>query len=52
MIRFILVAAAVIFFLIFAFPVMILEWIIGKKDRHLRDIQSLAVVQWIFRLIL
>lgn len=52
MIRFILVAAAVVLFLIFTIPVMILEWIIGKKDRHLRDVQSLAAVQWIFRLVL
>ncbi len=52
MIRFILVAAAVVLFLIFAIPVMLVEWIIGKKDRHLRDVQSLAAVQWIFRVIL
>ena len=52
MIRFILVAAAVVLFLIFTIPVMILEWIIGKKDRHLRDVQSLAAVQWIFRVVL
>lgn len=52
MIRFILVAAAVVLFLIFAIPVMLVEWIIGKKDRHLRDVQSLAAVQWIFRVVL
>lgn len=52
MIRFILVAAVVVLFLIFAIPVMVAEWIIGKKDRHLRDVQSLAAVRWIFRVIL
>lgn len=52
MIRFILVAAAVVLFLIFAIPVMLVEWIIGKKDRHLRDVQSLAAVRWIFRVVL
>lgn len=52
MIRFILVAATVIIFLILSIPVIIFEWLTGKKDRRQRDIQSLAVVQWIFRIIL
>lgn len=52
MIRFILVAATVIMFLILSIPVLAFEWLVGKKDRHLRDVQSLAVVQWIFRIVL
>lgn len=52
MIRFILVAAAVVLFLIFTIPVMLVEWMIGKKNRHLRDVKSLAAVQWIFRVVL
>jgi 1-acyl-sn-glycerol-3-phosphate acyltransferase len=52
MIRFILVAATVILFLILSIPVMLVEWLIGKKNRQLRDRQSLAIIQWIFRIIL
>lgn len=52
MIRFILVAATVVLFLIFSIPVMVFEWLIGRKNRDLRDVQSLAVIQWIFRMIL
>ena len=52
MIRFILVAATVIMFLILSIPVIIFEWLTGKKDRRQRDVQSLAVVQWIFKILL
>ncbi|ADL03085.1 lysophospholipid acyltransferase family protein [Lacrimispora saccharolytica] len=52
MIRFILVAATVIIFLILSIPVLVVQWLIGRKDRHLREVQSLAVVQWIFRILL
>lgn len=52
MIRFILVAATVIIFLVFGIPVMVLEWLIGRKNRRLRDLQSLAVIQLVFRVIL
>lgn len=52
MIRFILVAATVIIFLILSIPVLAFEWLTGRKDRRLRDVQSLAVVQWIFRILL
>ncbi|GLC83117.1 lysophospholipid acyltransferase family protein [Lacrimispora brassicae] len=52
MIRFILVAATIIIFLILSIPVLAFEWVTGRKDRHLRDVQSLAVVQWIFRILL
>lgn len=52
MIRFIIVAATVIIFLILSIPLMLAEFLIGKKNRRLRDVQSLAVIQWVFRLIL
>ncbi|WP_394524849.1 lysophospholipid acyltransferase family protein [Lacrimispora sp. JR3] len=52
MIRFILVAATVILFLVLSIPVLIFEWLTGKRDRHLRDRQSIAVVRRIFRVIL
>ncbi|MBE7719280.1 MAG: 1-acyl-sn-glycerol-3-phosphate acyltransferase [Lacrimispora celerecrescens] len=52
MIRFILVASTVIIFLILSIPVLIFLWLTGRKDRRLRDVQSLAVVQWIFRILL
>lgn len=52
MIRFILVAATVILFLILSIPVMAFLCLTGKEDRRRRDIQSLAAVQWIFRILL
>lgn len=52
MIRFIFVASTVIIFLILSIPLILVELLIGKKNRHLRDVQSLAVIQCIFRLIL
>lgn len=52
MIRFIFVAATVILFLILSIPLMGVEYLIGKKDRHKRDVQSLKVIQAVFRLIL
>lgn len=52
MIRFILVASTVIIFLILSIPVLIFLWLTGRKDRRLRDVLSLAVVQWIFRILL
>ena len=52
MIRFILVAATVILFLIFSIPVMLYQGAVGKKNRGQRDRQSLAVVKGVFRLVL
>lgn len=52
MIRFILVASTVILFLILSIPVILVEYLIGKKNRHLRDTSSLAVVRGVFRFIL
>ena len=52
MLKFILVAATVILFLIFSIPVLVWESYLGKKDPEKRDWQSLHIVQWIFRIIL
>ena len=32
-------------------PVLFVEWLIGKKNPHLRDISSLRMVQWAFWVI-
>lgn len=52
MLKFILVAATVILFLIFSIPVLVWESYLGKKDPEKRNWQSLHIVQWIFRIIL
>lgn len=52
MIRFILVAATVVLFLIFSIPVLIVLNLIGRKNRQLRDEKSIATVRWIFKMIL
>ena len=52
MIRFILVAATVVLFLIFSIPVLIVLNLIGRKNRQLRDEKSIAAVRWIFKMIL
>lgn len=52
MIRFILVASTVILFLVFSIPLLVAEWIIGKSNPHKRDVQSLHIVQIMFRFIL
>lgn len=51
MIRLILVAGFVVLFLILSIPVMLVEWIIGKFDRDLKDRSSLAIVNWAFRCV-
>ena len=52
MLKFVLVAATVILFLVFSIPVLVWESYLGKKDPEKRDWQSLHIVQWIFRIIL
>ena len=52
MLKFVLVAATVILFLVFSIPVLVWEAYLGKKDPEKRDWQSLHIVQWIFRIIL
>lgn len=52
MIRIIVVALCVVGFLIFAFPVLIAQKSLGKKDPHGRDVESLKIIQTVFRFIL
>jgi len=52
MIRFILVVIIVLLYLILGIPVLLVEWLIGKWNPHLRDITSLRLVQGAFKLIL
>lgn len=49
MIRFLIVAAFVILFLILSIPLLIAEWIIGKRSPQAKDRSSLAIVNWAFR---
>lgn len=52
MIRFILVAATVITFLILSIPILAIQWLVRKRNPHLQEVQSLSVIQSIFRFIL
>ena len=52
MIRFILVIAFVILFLILSIPVILVELLIGKFNPDLKNKQCLGIVQWAFRVIL
>ena len=51
MIRFLLVVIFVVSFLILSIPVFLVEWLIGKWNPGLRDISSLRIVQWAFRVV-
>lgn len=52
MFRFIGVLIFVLLYLTLSIPVLIAEWIIGKFNPYARDISSLRIVQWGFRVIL
>lgn len=51
MLRTILAIGFAILYLILGIPVLGIEYLIGKKNPHLRDISSLRLVQWAFRVI-
>ena len=52
MFRFIFIAIFLILYLILSIPVFFVEWLIGKFNPHARDISSLRIVQWGFKVIL
>jgi len=52
MIRLILVALAVVLFLVGSLPLLFAEWIIGKFNMDLKSRSSLAIVNWAFRRVL
>ena len=52
MIRSLLIVILIVAFLILSIPIRIVEWIIGKFNPYARDISSLRIVQFMFKLIL
>lgn len=52
MLRFICIVVFLILYLILTIPVLLVESVIGKFNPHARDISSLRIVQWAFRVIL
>ena len=52
MFRFICIVIFLILYLILTIPVLLVEWILGKFNPHARDISSLRIVQWGFKVIL
>ncbi len=51
MLRTILALSFAVLYLILGIPVLFAEWLIGKKNPYKRDISSLRMVQWAFRVI-
>lgn len=51
MLRTILALLFAALYLILGIPVLFIEWLIGKKNPAKRDISSLRMVQWAFRVI-
>jgi 1-acyl-sn-glycerol-3-phosphate acyltransferase len=51
MIRFICVVVFLLGFLILGSPLLVVEWLIGKKNPELKSRSSLAIVKWAFRMI-
>ncbi len=52
MIRYVAIILFVALFLVCSIPLMLVEWIIGKFNRDLKNRSSLAIVLWAFRTIL
>ena len=52
MIRFLCIVIFVVLFLIVSIPVFFVEWIVGKFNPYARDISSLRIVQWAFKVII
>ncbi len=52
MIRLILVAIFLLLVFIASAILFPLEWIIGKFNKHAKDISSLRIIQWVFKVIL
>lgn len=52
MIRLIMTVLFVTVFLIFSIPIFLIESIIGLFNEHARDLSSLRIVQWAFRVIM
>ena len=50
--RFIICCIIVALFLILSLPVLLVEWLIGKKWPRARDLSSFRIIQGVFRLLL
>lgn len=52
MIKLIVTAIFVFLFLVLSIPLLVAEWIIGKKRPDIKDRSSLAIVNWAFRMVI
>ncbi len=52
MIRFIIIVVFVVLFLIISIPLLLIEWVLGKCNKPLRDKSSLAIVKFAFNVCL
>ena len=52
MLRFIIAILFIIIFLVLGIPVLLVEWVIGKFNRELKDYQCLRLVQFGFKTVL
>lgn len=52
MIKAIIIITVVVLFLVGSIPILLVEWIIGKFNPAVKDKSSLALVQWVFSVIL
>ena len=52
MIRYISMLLVIFLFLVLSIPLLIVEWIIGKWNPRFRDLSSLRIVQFMFKLLL
>ena len=52
MIRFVCIVIFLALYLTLTIPVLAVEWVIGKFNPYARDISSLRIEQWAFRLIM
>lgn len=52
MIRFILIVIFLVIFLVLSIPLFLAEWIIGKFNPKARDISSLRIVQFGFKVVI
>lgn len=52
MIRLVIIVIFLVIFFLFSIPMFGIEWIIGKINKRAKDISSLKIVQWAFKVIL
>ncbi|MCI8280928.1 MAG: 1-acyl-sn-glycerol-3-phosphate acyltransferase [Lachnospiraceae bacterium] len=52
MIRFIITITFLILFLVVSIPIIFVEWLLQKHNRHAADISSLRIVQWAFKVVI